>query len=59
MGHFYAALKRGMSRAEALHRAQIALLTSAVQPQNANVTSRSSVTDPYYWAPFVLVGNGL
>lgn len=46
MTRFYAALKQpGMSRAEAMRQAQLSLLRS---PDYQN---------PYYWAPFVLVGN--
>jgi CHAT domain-containing protein len=44
--HFYRALKQpGMTRAEALRQAQLSLLRS---PEYRH---------PYYWAPFVLVGN--
>lgn len=44
--HFYTALKQpGISRAEALRQAQLSLLRSP------------NYQHPYYWAPFVLVGN--
>lgn len=44
--HFYAALKQpGITRAEALRQAQLSLLRSL------------DYQHPYYWAPFVLVGN--
>lgn len=44
--HFYAALKQpGITRAEALRQAQLSLLRSP------------DYQHPYYWAPFVLVGN--
>lgn len=46
MARFYATLKQpGMTRAEALRQAQLLLLRS------------SDYQHPYYWAPFVLVGN--
>jgi CHAT domain-containing protein len=48
MTRFYGALnKTGGSKAESLRQAQIALLKS------------SEYNNPYYWAPFVLVGNWL
>lgn len=44
--HFYTALKQpGISRAEALRQAQLSLLRSP------------NYQHPYYWAPFVLIGN--
>ncbi|WP_179064421.1 CHAT domain-containing protein [Nostoc sp. C052] len=46
MVQFYTELKKGgVTKAEALHRAQKALL---LQPEYQN---------PYYWAPYILVGN--
>ncbi|WP_335042731.1 CHAT domain-containing protein [Nostoc sp.] len=46
MVQFYTELKKGgITKAEALHRAQKALL---LQPEYQN---------PYYWAPYILVGN--
>ncbi|MBW4692096.1 MAG: CHAT domain-containing protein [Lyngbya sp. HA4199-MV5] len=48
MIEFYRELgKPGMTKAEALRRAQIALL------------HQDDYTSPYYWAPFVLLGNWL
>jgi CHAT domain-containing protein len=48
MTQFYTELKKGgVSKAEALHRAQKALLA---QPEYQN---------PYHWAPYILVGNWL
>jgi CHAT domain-containing protein len=48
MTRFYGALnKTGGSKAESLRQAQLALLKS------------SEYSNPYYWAPFVLVGNWL
>lgn len=52
MNAFYETLKNGnISPAEALRQAQIAMITSALnQPR---------LDHPYYWAPFILIGNGL
>jgi CHAT domain-containing protein len=47
MTNFYKALRPGVSKAQALRQAQLTLLKS---PQYQN---------PYFWAPFVLVGNWL
>ncbi|MEX0267663.1 CHAT domain-containing protein [Leptolyngbyaceae cyanobacterium UHCC 1019] len=46
MSEFYAALQKGNSKAEALRQAQIELINS-------------SYRHPLYWAPFILIGNGL
>jgi CHAT domain-containing protein len=62
-----------MSKAEALRQAQIALITgnfSAVGGQPGRTAGASSLTatltsrpirlnQPFYWAPFILIGNGL
>jgi CHAT domain-containing protein len=46
MERFYAGVaKQGLGKAEALRHAQIALLRA---PESAH---------PFYWAPFVLIGN--
>ncbi|MGB7441126.1 MAG: CHAT domain-containing protein [Coleofasciculaceae cyanobacterium] len=73
MNAFYEALQgNNITKAEALRRAQVALITDdysilgeresrAVAKlrygMSAEVTSRLS--HPYYWAPFILIGNGL
>jgi len=59
--------KSGMTKAEALRRAQLALLTGAVKLADAKQDSRglihgiasakASFTHPFYWAPFILIGN--
>jgi CHAT domain-containing protein/predicted negative regulator of RcsB-dependent stress response len=49
MGEFYRELTTGeVSKAEALRRAQVKLLKES-----------SNFSDPFYWAPFILVGNWL
>jgi CHAT domain-containing protein/tetratricopeptide (TPR) repeat protein len=76
MDAFYAALNNGYSKAEALQRAQIALITSdeTVLGGERGDGAYLEITDlrtgqpleqstdlahPYYWAPFILIGNGL
>jgi CHAT domain-containing protein/Tfp pilus assembly protein PilF len=69
---FYAALQNGnIAKAEALRTAQIALITgdyTGLHPGVAAVDRTGSslppsvkrnLSHPYYWAPFVLIGNGL
>ncbi|MEG4626773.1 CHAT domain-containing protein [Microcoleus sp. w1-18aA5] len=67
MDAFYAALKQeNMTKAEALRQAQIALITgnsvaSGQQPISSSAPSEqsNSLSHPFYWAPFILIGNGL
>jgi len=79
MDAFYTALNNGYSKAEALQRAQIALIrndSSALEPSERGVRVepttaearleivagselRGQLNHPYYWAPFILIGNGL
>ncbi|MGP1385352.1 MAG: CHAT domain-containing protein, partial [Thainema sp.] len=82
MAEFYDGLNQGMTKAEALQAAQMAMITN--QPsENAGQADLSAIADtgseadgtvravslaaqempgyshPYYWAPFILIGNGL
>ncbi|NET68162.1 MAG: CHAT domain-containing protein, partial [Moorea sp. SIO1G6] len=51
MNKFYEVLKQGnVTKAEALRQAQIAFISSKVG---------SGFEHPFYWAPFILIGNGL
>jgi CHAT domain-containing protein/Tfp pilus assembly protein PilF len=75
MDAFYAALNRGMTKAEALRQAQVALITgdltgvggirggatiSVVSTRTGlPVAVSDRLNHPYYWAPFILIGNGL
>jgi CHAT domain-containing protein/tetratricopeptide (TPR) repeat protein len=62
----------GMMKAEALRRAQVALLTEEIKPASAGKATRdlllpsaptkaafvpASFAHPFYWAPFILIGN--
>jgi CHAT domain-containing protein/Tfp pilus assembly protein PilF len=73
MTAFYDALGQGMTKAEALQAAQDALITgdsAAAGGQRAGIelistqtgqplVAGGSLAHPYYWAPFILIGNGL
>ncbi|ANE56734.1 hypothetical protein AYM39_17165 [Methylomonas sp. DH-1] len=67
MNRFYRALKQsGASKAEALRQAQLAMITGAAGGQagdgrGVQLDGGGSVSfkHPYYWAPFILIGNGL
>ena len=47
MSKFYGALQKSNSKTEALREAQIELIND------------SNYRHPLYWAPFILIGNGL
>ena len=77
MDAFYTALNNGHTKAEALRRAQLALIhnnASVLEPSErgidlkwtagtplevSNNTLEGALSHPYYWAPFILIGNGL
>ena len=74
MNAFYLAINEGYSKTQALQKAQLALinndLSSITGEPRAAVNVFDSHTDtpirlqaspdhPYYWAPFILIGNGL
>jgi CHAT domain-containing protein/tetratricopeptide (TPR) repeat protein len=73
MSAFYDALGQGMTKAEALQAAQKALITGdfsavgglrgefdLVSNQTRQILpAEGSISHPYYWAPFILIGNGL
>lgn len=57
MRRFYRELTQtpGVTKAQALQRAQLALLQGEIKRQGA---VKEDFTHPYYWAPFILLGNG-
>jgi CHAT domain-containing protein len=75
MNAFYLAINAGYSKTEALQKAQLALIKddlSIITGENRSATIdfvdtitgnpirlQASPDHPYYWAPFILIGNGL
>ncbi|MBE9051098.1 CHAT domain-containing protein [Nostocales cyanobacterium LEGE 11386] len=61
MNAFYATLSsENFTKAEALRQAQIDLITKDLQPKDDNLPAvNGSLNHPYYWASFILIGNGL
>ncbi|MGI0485839.1 CHAT domain-containing protein [Pantanalinema rosaneae CENA516] len=75
MTAFYTALKQGMTKAQALQETQKALITgnySTVGGRRSDIEVRlegndsqpehlstNKLSHPYYWSPFILIGNGL
>jgi CHAT domain-containing protein len=74
MQQFYHHLARGKTKAEALRQTQLSLLQGkltakdaplrsdvdvSVEGRSASDSSPGSFSHPYYWAPFILIGNGL
>jgi CHAT domain-containing protein/Tfp pilus assembly protein PilF len=67
MNVFYKELRSGnITKAEALQKAQIALisgnyLAASKNKSNAVLTASSAkeFSHPFYWAPFILIGNGM
>jgi CHAT domain-containing protein len=74
MNTFYTALQtKTMTQAEALRQAQVALITgnyTALGDRRGSIivefigdtlpkSVQERLSHPYYWAPFILIGNGL
>ncbi|MFN6482155.1 MULTISPECIES: CHAT domain-containing protein [unclassified Nostoc] len=62
MSAFYGIISRqNLTKAEALRQAQVSLITGNWKSlsHNAPVATVSNFNHPYYWAPFILIGNGL
>jgi CHAT domain-containing protein len=72
MNAFYTGLESGQfTKVEALRQAQIALITSNYQAlgqrgvgvevisDRTQPSVQAQLSHPYYWAPFILIGNGL
>ena len=52
MPEFYHLRETGLTKAEALQRAQMAMLSGDLRDAKG-----SQLRHPYYWAPFILIGN--
>ncbi|MFN7636084.1 MAG: CHAT domain-containing protein, partial [Pseudanabaena sp.] len=74
MDAFYTAVKTGkVSNVEALRQAQVAMITGnydglgetrgivsiEARPRSTSSTAPTKISHPYYWAAFILIGNGL
>ena len=71
MDAFYTKFKQGnFTKAEALRQAQIALITghqdsagkqrgNSIEIEALPSTVGDHLSHPYYWAAFILIGNGL
>jgi CHAT domain-containing protein/Tfp pilus assembly protein PilF len=71
MDIFYGLLQQGMPKAEALQQAQIALINGdftasgklrsnfIIKTAPGQTTIPTNLKHPFYWAPFILIGNGL
>jgi CHAT domain-containing protein len=62
MSAFYHILaSEKLTKTEALRQAQISLITGTSKAKNENLPAKpvSNFSHPYYWAPFILIGNGL
>ncbi|AJY69788.1 hypothetical protein RW64_09375 [Geobacter sulfurreducens] len=53
MREFYRLRETGLTKAEALRQAQLALLKGKFKSPDGH-----DFTHPYFWAPFILIGNG-
>ena len=59
MDNFYAAMKQGNSKAEALQKAQIALIEGKLINSDLSPQIQKQLSHPYFWSAFFLIGNGL
>jgi CHAT domain-containing protein len=71
MNIFYGLLQQGVPKAEALQQAQIALINGdftaggklrsnfIIETAPGQTTIPTNLKHPFYWAPFILIGNGL
>jgi len=47
----------GMTKAEALRQSQLSMLRGGTPAGTPNQAAPTSYANPYYWAPFILIGN--
>jgi CHAT domain-containing protein len=59
MSAFYTTLPSGITKTQALRQAQIALISGNSPRSKQQSQSLTNLSHPYYWAPFILIGNGL
>lgn len=62
MSAFYGILTTDkFTKAETLRQAQVSLITGdwKIRSHNVPVAAVSNFSHPYYWASFILIGNGL
>ncbi|MBE9033487.1 CHAT domain-containing protein, partial [filamentous cyanobacterium LEGE 11480] len=68
MSEFYQNLNQGMSKSQAMRQVQLKLINSKLtiqdaanragaRPYSPNQKRPKPLSHPYYWAPFVLIGN--
>lgn len=55
MERFYQNLKQGLNKAEALRQAKLDVIRSSVNLKATGM--RQALASPFYWAPFILVGD--
>jgi CHAT domain-containing protein len=62
MQRFYCTLANGnttMTKAQALRKTQLSLLNNTPLNCKSSPSGNKDFTHPHYWAPFILIGNGL
>ncbi|MDJ0690870.1 MAG: CHAT domain-containing protein [Xenococcaceae cyanobacterium MO_188.B32] len=61
MQRFYCTLAKNpsLTKAEALRKAKMSLLNNTSLDCESSASNNTDFTHPYYWSPFILIGNGL
>lgn len=55
MPHFYKKISQGLPKAQALQQAQVEIIRNP----ETSIGCRENCDHPYFWAPFILIGNWL